>query len=102
VEEERWTHRRGAEHAEIGELRRDVAGRGGEFAGEIGGAKAALRGVGVGVAEAVALGMSEEGAAAFIGEAKLATVFGRFGAFRSHARRISFCKYTCLVTGGYV
>jgi hypothetical protein len=49
------------------------AGVGGEFAGEIGGAKAAVRGVGVGVAEAVALGMSGEGTAASIGEAKLAT-----------------------------
>jgi hypothetical protein len=78
------------------------AGGGGEFAGEIGGAKATVRGVGMRVAEAVALRVSGEGAAASIGESKLATVFGRFGVFRSHAGRVSLCKYTCLVTGGYV
>ena len=47
----------------------------GEFAGEIGRAKAAVRGVGVRVrvAEAVALRMSREGAAASIGKSKLAS-----------------------------
>jgi len=75
---------------------------GGEFAIEIGGAKAAVRGVSMRVAEAVALGMSGEGTAASIGESKLATVFGRFGAFRSHAERVTLCVYSCLVTGGYV
>jgi len=78
------------------------AGVGGEFAGEIGGTKAAVRGVGVRVAEAVALGMSGEGAAASIGEAKLATVFGRFGAFRIHVGRVTLCEYSCLVTGRYM
>jgi hypothetical protein len=47
------------------------AARGDEFAGEIGGTKAAVRGVGV--AEAVALRMSGEGAAASIGESKSAS-----------------------------
>ncbi len=47
--------------------------RGDEFAGEIGGTKAAVRGVGMGVAEAVALRMSGEGAAASIGESKSAS-----------------------------
>jgi hypothetical protein len=50
------------------------AARGDEFAGEIGGAKAAVRCVGMGVAEAVALWVGGEGAAASIGEVKLATV----------------------------
>ena len=72
MEEERWTHRRDAEHAEIGALRRDGAGGGGEFAGEIILGKAAARGVGMRVAEAVALRMSRESAAASIGESKLA------------------------------
>jgi hypothetical protein len=49
------------------------AARGDEFAGEIGGTKAAVRGVGMGVAEAVALRMSGQGAAASIGESKLAS-----------------------------
>jgi hypothetical protein len=51
----------------------DGAARGDEFAGEIGGAKAAVWGVGMGVAKAVALGMSGEGASASIGESKLAS-----------------------------
>src|SRR5882762_3256487 len=78
------------------------AGGGGEFAIEIGGAKAAVRGVGMRVAEAVALGMRGQSTSASIGESKLATVFGRFGAFRSHAGRVTLCVYGCLVTGGYV
>jgi hypothetical protein len=45
------------------------AGRGDEFMSEIGGAKATVRGVGMRVAEAVAVGVSGEGAAASIGEA---------------------------------
>jgi hypothetical protein len=49
------------------------AARGDEFAGEIGGAKSAVRGVGMGVAEAVAVGVSGEGASASIGESKLAS-----------------------------
>ena len=75
---------------------------GGEFAIEIGGAKAAVRGVSMRVAEAVALGMRGQSTSASIGEAKLATVFVRFGAFRSHAGRVTVCVYSCLVTGGYV
>jgi hypothetical protein len=47
--------------------------RGGEFAGEIGRAKPAVRGVGMWVAEAVAFGMRGEGAAASIGEGKAAS-----------------------------
>lgn len=54
------------------------------------------------VAEAVALGVSGEGAAASIGELKLATAFGRVGVFRSHAGRVTLCVYSCLVTEGYV
>jgi len=52
------------------------AARGDEFAGEIGGTKAAVRGVGMRVAKAVALRMSGEGAAASIGEVKLAAIVG--------------------------
>ena len=48
------------------------AARSDEFAGEIGGAKAAVRGVGMGVAEAVTLRMSGQGAAASIGEGESA------------------------------
>jgi hypothetical protein len=44
------------------------AGGRGEFAGEIGGAKAAVGGVGMRVAKAVASRMSGEGAAASIGK----------------------------------
>ena len=61
------------------------AGGRSEFAGEIGRAKAAVRGVGMRVAEAAALRMSGEGAAASISKLKLATVVGGFGAFRNHA-----------------
>ena len=43
-----------------------------EFAGEIGGAESAVRGVGMGVAEAVAVGVSGEGASASIGEGEIA------------------------------
>jgi hypothetical protein len=50
------------------------AARGDEFAGEIGGAKSAVRGVGV--AEAVAVGVSGEGASPSIGEVKLAAIVG--------------------------
>jgi len=78
------------------------AARGDEFAGEIGRAKAAVRGVGMGVAEAVALRMSGEGAAASIGESKLAASICGFGVFRSHAGRIIYCVYSCLVTGCYM
>ena len=53
------------------------AARGDEFAGEIGGTKAAVRRVGVRVAEAVALRVGGEGASASIGEAKLAAVVMR-------------------------
>jgi hypothetical protein len=49
------------------------AGGGSEFAGEIGGAKAAARGVGMRVAEAIVLRMSREGTTAFIGKLKPAT-----------------------------
>src|SRR5579859_791751 len=52
------------------------AGLGDEFAGQIGGAKSAVGCVGMGVAEAVACGMGGEGAAASIGEAKLASSVG--------------------------
>jgi hypothetical protein len=78
------------------------AARGDEFAGEIGGAKSAVRGVGMGVAEAVALRMSGEGAAASIGESKLAASVCGFGVFRSHAGRIIYCVYSCLVTERYM
>jgi hypothetical protein len=67
---------------EFGEDTADFAGghqgaaRGDEFAGEIGRAKAAARGVGMGVAEAVAVGMCGEGASASIGEVKLASIVG--------------------------
>lgn len=47
-----------------------------EFAGEIGGAETAVRGMGMGVAETVALMMSRERAAASIGEVKLAAIVG--------------------------
>jgi hypothetical protein len=50
---------------------------GDEFAGEIGGAKAAVRGVGMRVAEAVAVGVGGEGALASIGEGE--TAAGEFG-----------------------
>jgi hypothetical protein len=49
------------------------AARGDEFAGEIGGAKSAVRRVSMRVAESVALRMGGEGAAASIGESKLAS-----------------------------
>jgi hypothetical protein len=78
------------------------AARGDEFAGEIGRAKAAVRGVSMGVAEAVVLGMSGEGAAASIGESKLAASICGFGVFRSHAGRIMNCVYSCLVTECYM
>jgi hypothetical protein len=78
------------------------AGGGSEFASEIGGAKAAVRGVGMRVAETVALRMSREGAAASIGKLKLVTVVGGFGAFRSHAGIITHCVYSCLVTERYM
>ena len=52
---------------------------GGEFAGEIGGAKAAVRGMGMRVAEAVPLGMSGEGAAASIGKGEAAAWRGGSG-----------------------
>jgi hypothetical protein len=55
----------------------DGAARGDEFAGEIGGAKAAVRGVGMRVAEAVAVGVGGEGALASIGEGE--TAAGEFG-----------------------
>ena len=51
----------------------EAAARGNEFVGEIGGSQAAVRGVGMGVAEAVALRMSGEGASASIGEVELAS-----------------------------
>jgi hypothetical protein len=78
------------------------AARGDEFAGEIGGAKSAVGGVSVGVAEAVALRMSGEGAAAPVGESKLASSICGFGVFRNHAGRIIYCVYSCLVTGSYM
>jgi len=88
---------------EFGEDATDFAGgdqgaaRGDEFAGEIGGTKAAVRGVGMGVAKAVAVGVSGEGASASIGELKLATVV-RGGMFRIHGRIVTLCAYICLVT----
>lgn len=94
-------------HREFGEGASDFvrgnygAGLGDEFAGQIGGAKAAVRGVSMGVAEAVALRMSWEGAAASIGESKLASVV-RGWVFRIHAARIIYCVYSCLVTGSYM
>jgi hypothetical protein len=78
------------------------AARGDEFAGEIGGAKAAVWGVRMEVAEAVAVGVGREGAAASIGESKLASSVCEFGVFRSHAGRIIYCVYSCLVTGSYM
>lgn len=78
------------------------AGGGGEFAYEIGRAKAAMRGVCVRVAKAVALGVSREGATASIGKLKVATAFGRLGVFRSHAERVVLCVYESLVTLGYM
>ena len=56
----------------------------------------------MGVAEAVALRMSGEGAAASIGESNLASSVCEFGLFRSHAGRIIYCVYSCLVTGSYL
>ena len=79
-----------------------AAGGGFQFADEIGGAKPAARRVGMGVAESVGSRVGGEGASASIGESKLATSVCGFGLFRSHAGRVSLCKYTCLVTGGYV
>jgi len=70
---------------------------GGEFAIEIRRGEGGGAGREHAVAEAVALGMSGEGTAASIGESKLATVFGRFGAFRSHAERVPLYVYSCLV-----
>jgi len=52
--------------------RNEGAGSSFEFAGKIGGPKAAMRGVGVGVAEAVAVGMGRLSAAASIGESEVA------------------------------
>jgi len=52
--------------------RDEDAGAGFEFAGKIGGAKATVRGVGMGVAEAVAAGMGGLGAAASVEEGKAA------------------------------
>jgi len=78
------------------------AARGDEFAGEIGGAKAAVRCVGMAVAEAVALWVGRQAAAASIGEVKLASSVCEFGVFRSHAGRIIYCVYSCLVTGSYM
>lgn len=49
------------------------AARGDEFAGEIGRPETAVWGVGMGVTEAVSLWMSGKGAAASIGEVKLAS-----------------------------
>jgi len=77
------------------------AARGDEFAGEIGGAESAVRCVGMGVAKAVALRMSGKGAAASIGESKLASVV-RGWVCRSHAGRIIYCVYSCLVTERYM
>jgi hypothetical protein len=93
---------------EFGEDAKDFVGgdhgaaRGDEFAGEIGGAKSAVRGVGMGVAEAVGIGSGGEGAAASIGESKLAASICGFGVFRNHAGRIIYCVYSCLVTGSYM
>ena len=76
---------------EFGEEATDFVGRdhgtarSDEFAGEIGWAKAAARGVSMRVAESVGLGSSGEGASASVGKLKLAAVVGGFGAFRSHA-----------------
>ena len=78
------------------------AARGDEFAGEIGGAKAAVRAVGMGVAEAVGIGSGGKGAAASVGEVKLASSVCEFGVFRSHAGRIIYCIYSCLVTESYM
>src|SRR5580700_9171078 len=78
------------------------AARGDEFAGEIGRAKAAVRGVGMGVAEAVASRVGGEGASAPVGESKLAASICGFGVFRSHAGRIIYCVYSRLVTGSYM
>jgi hypothetical protein len=77
------------------------AARSDEVAGKIGGAKAAVRGVGMGVAEAVALRMSGQGAAASIGESKLASLV-RGWVCRSHAGMIIYCVYGCLVTECYM
>ena len=74
------------------------AGGGGEFTGEIGGSKAAVRGVGMRVAKAVVLRMSREGAAASIGKLKPATSVWGFGAFGIHVGRVTRCVYSCLVT----
>jgi hypothetical protein len=78
------------------------ATRGDEFAGEIGWAEAAVRSVCMRVAEAFALRVGGEGAAASIGESKLAASVCGFGVFRSHAGRIIYCVYSCLVTGSYM
>jgi hypothetical protein len=77
------------------------AGRSDEFAGEIGGSKAAARGMSMRVAEAVADGVSGEGASASIGESKLAPVV-RGWVFRIHGRIVTLCVYTCLVTERYM
>ena len=52
--------------------RDDRSGRGDEFAGKIGGAEAAERGMRVGVAKTVGLGMGGLGAAASIGKGEAA------------------------------
>jgi hypothetical protein len=75
------------------------ATRGDEFAGGIGRAMAPVRGVGMGVAEAVEIARGGEGAAASVGESKLASSVCEFGLFRRHAGRILCCVYSLLVTG---
>lgn len=65
------------------------AGCRGEFAGEIGRSKAAVRGVGMGVAEAVGVGSGGEGTAASIGKGETAEgEIGRVGALASHGESI--------------
>jgi len=61
-----------------------------------------VRGVGMGVAEAVASRVGGEGASAPVGESKLAASICGFGVFRSHAGRIMNCVYSCLVTECYM
>lgn len=59
-------------------VRRDKgAGRSDEIAGEIARGQAAVRGVGMGVAEAAGIGSGGKGAAAPIGETTLAAVVRR-------------------------
>jgi len=83
-------------------VRRDQgAGHSDEVASEITRGQAAVRGVGMGVAEAAGIGSGGEGTAASIGETALAAIVCRFGMLRSHAERIIYCVYSCLVTGSY-